>query len=145
MVLFFTCGVMSTAAVTAALPNSIRPIFNNSTKLKSLSCIPLAGMPSFVVLRFHPCPVIGERLKGCFWMFTLPVCELSCVPFLKAMLTQWVRPLPPSAHEAMLYCADARTTGFSPIKISTVLLQGMNDDEVEDLLDYCEENGSFCD
>ncbi|MCU7846210.1 MAG: GTP 3',8-cyclase MoaA [Candidatus Thiodiazotropha sp. (ex Monitilora ramsayi)] len=35
----------------------------------------------------------------------------------------------------------ARTCGFDPIKINTVLMRGVNDDEVDDLLNYCAENG----
>ncbi|MCU7812427.1 MAG: radical SAM protein, partial [Candidatus Thiodiazotropha sp. (ex Notomyrtea botanica)] len=35
----------------------------------------------------------------------------------------------------------ARAAGFSPIKINTVLMRGVNDDEVDDLLHYCAENG----
>jgi cyclic pyranopterin phosphate synthase len=35
----------------------------------------------------------------------------------------------------------ARAAGFSPIKINTVLMQGINDDESEDLVAFCIEHG----
>ena len=35
----------------------------------------------------------------------------------------------------------ARAAGFSPIKINTVLMQGINDDEAEDLVGFCIEHG----
>ena len=35
----------------------------------------------------------------------------------------------------------ARAAGFSPIKINTVLMQGINDDEAEDLVAFCIEHG----
>ncbi|MDD3608482.1 MAG: GTP 3',8-cyclase MoaA [Halothiobacillaceae bacterium] len=37
--------------------------------------------------------------------------------------------------------AAARAAGFSPIKINMVLMKGVNDDEAEDMLDYCIEQG----
>lgn len=35
----------------------------------------------------------------------------------------------------------ARAAGFSPIKINTVLMQGINDDEAEGLVEFCIEHG----
>ena len=35
----------------------------------------------------------------------------------------------------------AKAAGFSPIKINTVLMQGINDDEAEDLVAFCIEHG----
>lgn len=35
----------------------------------------------------------------------------------------------------------ARKTGFHPIKINTVAMRGVNDDELEDLVQYCVDNG----
>ena len=35
----------------------------------------------------------------------------------------------------------AKATGFSPIKINMVLMKGVNDDEVEEMVDFCLEHG----
>ena len=35
----------------------------------------------------------------------------------------------------------AKTTGFSPIKINMVVMKGVNDDEVEQMVDFCLEHG----
>jgi cyclic pyranopterin phosphate synthase len=35
----------------------------------------------------------------------------------------------------------AKTSGFSPIKINMVVMKGVNDDEVEDMVDFCLEHG----
>ncbi len=37
--------------------------------------------------------------------------------------------------------AAAKAAGFTPIKINTVLMGGVNDDELDDLIAYCSENG----
>ena len=36
---------------------------------------------------------------------------------------------------------SAKQAGFSPIKINTVLMKGINDDEAEDLVEFCIEHG----
>jgi len=36
---------------------------------------------------------------------------------------------------------SAKATGFSPIKINMVLMKGVNDDEVEEMVDFCLEHG----
>lgn len=36
--------------------------------------------------------------------------------------------------------AAARAAGFHPIKINTVVMRGINDDEIEQIVDYCIEN-----
>jgi cyclic pyranopterin phosphate synthase len=35
----------------------------------------------------------------------------------------------------------AREIGFAPIRVNTVVMRGVNDEEIEDILDYCTENG----
>lgn len=35
----------------------------------------------------------------------------------------------------------ARQAGFSPIKINMVVMQGLNDDEIEDMIEFCIEHG----
>jgi cyclic pyranopterin phosphate synthase len=35
----------------------------------------------------------------------------------------------------------AREIGFAPIRVNTVVMRGVNDKEIEDILDYCAENG----
>jgi GTP 3',8-cyclase len=37
--------------------------------------------------------------------------------------------------------AAARDVGFAPIRVNTVAMRGVNDDEIEEILGYCAENG----
>jgi cyclic pyranopterin phosphate synthase len=37
--------------------------------------------------------------------------------------------------------AAARDVGFAPIRVNTVAMRGVNDDEIEEILAYCAENG----
>ena len=37
--------------------------------------------------------------------------------------------------------AAARQVGFAPIRVNTVVMRGVNDEEIEDILDYCAEKG----
>ncbi|UHD15417.1 GTP 3',8-cyclase MoaA [Thiocapsa bogorovii] len=37
--------------------------------------------------------------------------------------------------------AAARAVGFAPIRVNTVVMRGVNDEEIEDILGYCADNG----
>jgi cyclic pyranopterin phosphate synthase len=37
--------------------------------------------------------------------------------------------------------AAGRAVGFNPIRVNTVVMKGVNEDEIEDILDYCAEQG----
>jgi len=37
--------------------------------------------------------------------------------------------------------AAGRAMGFAPIRVNTVVMRGVNDDEIEDILGYCTDNG----
>ncbi len=44
-------------------------------------------------------------------------------------------------HRIMAGIEAARVAGFSPIKINMVAMAGVNDDEIDDMVDYCISNG----
>ena len=44
-------------------------------------------------------------------------------------------------HRALAGIDAARTAGFDPVKINTVMMRGQNDDEIFDLLDFAREGG----